>query len=61
MIRANPLTAGEHYVGKIVVDGHPWSEDVSWLVSPVAAAILFSVLVGVAGAGFVRLNGGSSG
>ncbi len=61
LIRANPLTAGEHYVGKIVVDGHPWSEDVSWLVSPVAAAILFSVLVGVAGARFVRLNGGSSG
>ena len=26
-LRANPLTAGEHYVGKIVVDGHAWNED----------------------------------
>src|SRR6185436_7713700 len=40
LLRANPLTAGEHYVGKIVVDGHAWSQDASWLISPVAAAAL---------------------
>jgi ABC-2 type transport system permease protein len=60
LLRANPLTAGGHYVGKIVVDGHPWSEDVTWLASPIVAAILFSVLAAVAGARFVRLDGGSS-
>ena len=55
-LRANPLTAGEHYVGKIVVDGHPWSQDVSWLVSPIIAAALFAVLAAVAGARFMRLS-----
>jgi ABC-2 type transport system permease protein len=56
-LRTNPLTAGEHYVGKIVVDGHPWSQDASWLVSPVIAATLFAVLTAVAGARFMRLSG----
>ena len=58
--RANPLTAGEHYVGKIVVDGHPWSQDASWLVSPAIAAVLFAVLAAVAGARFLRLSGGEA-
>ncbi|MDQ2982247.1 MAG: ABC transporter permease [Actinomycetota bacterium] len=60
LLRANPLTAGEHYVGKIVVDGHPWSQDASWLVSPIVAAALFAVLAAVAGARLLRLSGGVS-
>src|SRR5262249_42471503 len=24
LLRVDPITAGEHYVGKIVIDGHPW-------------------------------------
>jgi ABC-2 type transport system permease protein len=59
-LRSNPLTAGEHYVGKIVVDGHPWSQDASWLVSPLIAAALFAVLAAVAGARFMRLSGDMS-
>jgi ABC-2 type transport system permease protein len=58
LLRANPLTAGEHYVGKIVVDAHSWSQDLSWLISPVIAAIVFATLAAVAGARFVRLQGG---
>ncbi len=61
LLRANPLTAGEHYVGKIVVDGHPWSEDVSWLVSPIAAAAVFSVAAAIVGARCLRLGRGASG
>src|SRR2546426_10565524 len=60
LLRANPLTAGEHYVGKIVVDGHRWSEDVSWLTSPIVAAALFSLLAALAGSRFMRLDRGSS-
>src|SRR5262249_3836797 len=48
-LRGNPLTAGEHYVGKIVVDHHAWSQDVVWLISPAVAAVVVSaaaVLVG---------------
>jgi ABC-2 type transport system permease protein len=58
--RANPLTAGEHYVGKIVVDAHSWSRDISWLASPIAAAVVFAALAAIAGARFVRLEGGSA-
>lgn len=60
LLRANPLTAGEHYVGKIVVDAHPVSEDISWLASPLAAAIIFTGLAALAGARFMRLKAGRS-
>jgi len=59
LLRANPLTAGEHYVGKIVVDGHAWSQDVTWLISPAAAAALFALLVAAAGRRRLRLGCGS--
>src|SRR6185295_8225718 len=48
LIRFNPVTAGEHFVGRIVVNGHSWSEDISWLVSPVIAAVVFAALVPLA-------------
>ena len=60
LLRANPLTAGEHYVGKIVVDGRPWSADVSWLVSPAIAAGVFAALALAVGGRFLRLNPGFS-
>jgi ABC-2 type transport system permease protein len=60
LLRANPLTAGEHYVGKIVVDGHAWSADLSWLASPIAAAVLLAALTTIAGARFMRLGRGAS-
>ncbi len=58
LLRANPVTAGEHYVGKIVVSGHAWSEDVSWLVSPMVACIAAAILVPLVCARFVRLGRG---
>ena len=57
-LRVNPITAGEHYVGRIVVNSHSWSEDVSWLLSPLVAAVVFAVAVPVLGARFLRLGGG---
>jgi ABC-2 type transport system permease protein len=60
LLRANPLTAGEHYVGKIVVDGHAWSQDLSWLAAPIVAAALFALLAAVAGAHCMHLNRDSS-
>jgi ABC-2 type transport system permease protein len=61
LLRLNPLTAGEHYVGKILVNGHPWSQDASWLVSTLVAAVLFPALALLVGSRFVRLRGGVSG
>jgi ABC-2 type transport system permease protein len=61
LLRANPITAGEHYVGKVVTNGHAWSQDVSWLVSPLVCAVVFAAAALVAGARFVRLGGGVGG
>jgi ABC-2 type transport system permease protein len=60
LLRVNPLTAGEHYVGKIVVDGHPWSQDASWLASPIVAAAIFGAAAAIVGSRFLRLRGGGS-
>lgn len=58
LFRANPITAGEHYIGKVIVDGHPWSRNLEWLVSPIVAAVLFPVLAAAVGARYTRLRGG---
>jgi ABC-2 type transport system permease protein len=59
LLRVNPITAGEHYVGRIVVDAHPWSQDLSWLASPIAAAALGAIVAAIIGARFMRFNGGA--
>jgi ABC-2 type transport system permease protein len=58
LLRVNPLTAGEHYVGKILVSGHAWSEDLSWLLSPLVAAVVLVVAAPILGARFMQLRGG---
>jgi ABC-2 type transport system permease protein len=57
LLRVNPVTAGERYVGRIVIDGHAWSDDVVWLVSPLVAAAVFAAVALFVGARFLRLRG----
>jgi ABC-2 type transport system permease protein len=57
LLRINPLAAGEHYIGKIVVDGHSWSHDAAWLVSPVLGATILAVAA-IAAARTISLRGG---
>jgi ABC-2 type transport system permease protein len=59
LLRGDPITAGEHYVGKILVDGRGWSEDVSWLLSPTIAAVVLTAAALAAGSR-LRLAGGVS-
>lgn len=61
LLRLNPMTAGEHYVGKIVTNGHAWSQDVSWLASPLVAAVVFAAAALLAGSRFTGLRGGGRG
>jgi ABC-2 type transport system permease protein len=61
LLRINPVTAGEHYVGKIVTNGHAWNQDVSWLLSPAIAAVVFAAAALLVGARYTRLSGGVSG
>jgi ABC-2 type transport system permease protein len=61
LLRLNPVTAGEHFAGKIIVNGHSWSEDIAWLVSPMVAAVLFAVMAMVVAGRRIALRGGVSG
>jgi ABC-2 type transport system permease protein len=61
LLRVNPITAGEHYVGKILVSSHTWSDDVSWLISPVVAAAALAAAVVALSGRFVQLRGGVAG
>jgi ABC-2 type transport system permease protein len=45
MLRANPLTAGVHYVGRVLVDGHSFARDADLLVAPVIAVVALSAIV----------------
>ena len=38
--RFNPLTAGLHYLGRLVIDAHSPARELSWLTAPVVAAAL---------------------
>ncbi len=58
LLRVNPLSAGEHYLGKLIVDGHGAAQDASWLLSPAIGAVVLGALVAVAGAQRLTLRGG---
>jgi ABC-2 type transport system permease protein len=59
LMRVNPFTAGEHYIVKVVIDQHSWTQDASWLVSPVAAAVVLSALALLTAPRFITLRGGT--
>ncbi len=61
LLRVNPLTAGEHYIGRIVVDRHDWTQDASWLASPLVAAALLTVAAIVVAPRFITLREGPAG
>jgi len=42
--RVNPITAANHYIGNLIVDGHAWTRDLAWLISPAVAAALLVVV-----------------
>jgi len=60
LVRIDPMSAGEHYVGKIVVSGHSWTQDVSLLISPVIAAIGLTAAVVILSSRYLGLRGGGS-
>jgi ABC-2 type transport system permease protein len=61
LLRVNPITAGEHYIAKVVIDGHRWSQDAAWLASPLIAAIGLSALALAVGPRFLTLGRSAGG
>lgn len=60
LLRVNPVTAGEHYINRVVISGHGWTQDAAWLVSPLAAAAGLATIAIVVAPRFVALGPGSS-
>jgi ABC-2 type transport system permease protein len=42
LLRLNPVTAAEHWIGKVVINGHDFTQDAAWLLSPLVAAVVLS-------------------
>lgn len=61
LLRANPISAALHWIGKVVVDGHSWGHDADWLISPIAAALLLTAIALLGAPRWMRLRGGSPG
>jgi ABC-2 type transport system permease protein len=61
LLRVNPVSAALHWIGKVVVDGHSWSQDADWLISPVAAAVVLTAIALLAAPRWISLRGGSPG
>jgi ABC-2 type transport system permease protein len=61
LLRVNPVTAAEHYVGAVVVDQHGWTRDLGWLASPLIVAVALTVVAVAVMPRFLRLRGGVGG
>jgi ABC-2 type transport system permease protein len=57
--RADPISSGLHYVGKLVVDAHGAGQDISWLAAPAIAGVL-GVVATVAASRVLTLRGARS-
>lgn len=58
LLRVDPITAGLHYLGAVVVDARPPGQDIGWLAGPVVAAVLAPALA-ITLAGRLGLRPGS--
>jgi ABC-2 type transport system permease protein len=58
LLRANPVSAGERYVGWLLVQGHGWSEDIGWLLAPLVGAVVGLAAVSFIGSRYIALRAG---
>ncbi|HEV8565486.1 MAG TPA: ABC transporter permease subunit [Actinoplanes sp.] len=61
LLRVNPVASALHYIGAVLVNGHGWTRDLSYLASPLAAVVIAGGALVLAGPRIVRLTGGVSG
>jgi ABC-2 type transport system permease protein len=60
LIRINPVTAGEHYLGTVLAHGEAWTRDLSYLVSPTLTVVLGGAVLTLAGDRILRMTEGGS-
>ncbi|RSM85511.1 ABC transporter [Kibdelosporangium aridum] len=59
LTRVNPLGSAMHYSSAVLVKGHSWEQDLSYLISPLAALVIVVGALIIVSPRIVRLNGGS--
>jgi hypothetical protein len=57
VVRANPVASGAHFMDKVIVSNHAWSQEARWLISPIVAAVIVAVAA-VLLTGRLRLQAG---
>ncbi|ADP82022.1 ABC transporter permease [Pseudofrankia inefficax] len=58
--RLNPIAAGTHYMTALLVNGHGWARDLSYLASPLVTIVLAGGALLVAGPRIISLHAGTS-
>ena len=56
--RANPVDSALAYISSILVNGHSWTQDLSYLITPLLTAIIAGGALVLAGPRLVRLTPG---
>jgi ABC-2 type transport system permease protein len=60
LIRLDPMSSGEHYLGKLLVSGHAWTQDVTLLLSPLLGAVALTAAAVILSGRYLGLRGGGS-
>ena len=60
LLHVNPATAGEHVVNRVIISASGWEQELGWLVSPLAGAVLLGAAALLL-ASRMRLGGGGAG
>ena len=58
LLRANPVASALAYISSILVEGHGWTQDLSYLITPLLTAIIAGGALVFAGPRLVRLTPG---
>ena len=58
LLRANPVASALAYISSILVEGHGWTQDLSYLITPLLTAIIAGGALIFAGPRLVRLTPG---
>ena len=56
--KINPVGSGLHYSTAVLVNGHGWTRDLSYLISPLVLAVLASAALLILSERIVRLTAG---
>jgi ABC-2 type transport system permease protein len=58
LLRANPVASGLAYISSLLVEGHSWTQDLSYLITPLLTAIIAGGALILAGPRLLRLTRG---